>query len=82
MTDLETRKKELEAELNDINLDIAKSELLSERDNLGRVSDILNDLQQNEVLEKHDRELCGKLFTAMERVDTLINEITDEINEL
>jgi hypothetical protein len=33
-------------------------------------------------MDSHDHDLCGKLFTAMERVDTLINEITDEINEL
>jgi hypothetical protein len=75
MTDLETRKVELEKELEEVNQGIAKSKTLQEISELHRLSDILNDLHQNKVLEKYDNDMCGRLYTMMEDVDKIIGDI-------
>jgi hypothetical protein len=72
------RKEKLEEELAEVNEQIAQESIQKDIEALMDISDTLNGLHQDDVLEKHDDDMCGRLYTMMEDVDRIITELEDK----
>lgn len=76
--ELEEQKAELESQIADINSALEREEAIKEVIRLSEITDILNALHQDSILEKHCEDEASMLYSIMEKVDSATQDIMSE----
>lgn len=80
-SELLQKREELKAQLQEIDQELDKENLRDEIETLDGITDDLNTMFQNPILEKHCQDEANVLYEAMQEIDKKVRELRRELGE-